>query len=71
MPAEPGMKLNPVNSMLFKSIIGSLKYLIIMRTDITYTMGSENRFMKKSEQDHLIVEKRILRYVKSTMDVIC
>ncbi|KAG8488055.1 hypothetical protein CXB51_018006 [Gossypium anomalum] len=74
MPAELGMKLSvdssrePVNSTLFKSIIGILRHLTIMRPDIIYAVGIVNRYMEKPKQDHLIAAKRILRYIKGTMD---
>ncbi|KAG8487884.1 hypothetical protein CXB51_018820 [Gossypium anomalum] len=73
-PAEPGMKLSvdssrePVNPTLFKSIIRSLKYLTIMWPDIMYAVGIVSRYMEKPKQDHLIAAKRILRYIKGTMD---
>ncbi|XP_039026384.1 uncharacterized mitochondrial protein AtMg00810-like [Hibiscus syriacus] len=53
---------------LFKSIVGSIKYLTITQPDITYVIGLVSIFMEKPKQDHWIVAKRILRYVKGTMD---
>ncbi|KAL4377055.1 hypothetical protein GQ457_02G041490 [Hibiscus cannabinus] len=73
-PAETGMKLSvdstrePVNPTLFKSIVGSLRYLTITRPDITYAVGLISRFMENPKQDHWIAAKRILRYVKGTLD---
>ncbi|XP_016755287.1 uncharacterized mitochondrial protein AtMg00810-like [Gossypium hirsutum] len=73
-PAEPSMNLSvdssrdPVNPTLFKSIIGSLRYLTIMRPDIMYVEGIVSRYMEKPKQDHLIAAKRILRYIKGMMD---
>ncbi|KAK8571246.1 hypothetical protein V6N13_103375 [Hibiscus sabdariffa] len=73
-PAETGMKLSvdstrePMNPTLFKSIVGSLRYLTITRPDITYVVGFVSRFMENLKQDHWIVAKRILRYVKVTLD---
>ncbi|KAB2077313.1 hypothetical protein ES319_A06G092600v1 [Gossypium barbadense] len=72
--AERGTKLSvdssrePVNPTLFKSIIGSLRYLTITQLDIMYAVGIVSRYMEKPKQDHLIVAKRILRYIKGTMD---
>ncbi|XP_039036454.1 secreted RxLR effector protein 161-like [Hibiscus syriacus] len=71
-PAEPGIKLSvnstreQVNPTLFKSIVGSLRYLTITRPDITYAVGLVSRFMENPKQDHWIAAKRILRYVKGT-----
>ncbi|TYG65964.1 hypothetical protein ES288_D06G229300v1 [Gossypium darwinii] len=74
MPAEPGMKLSigssrePVNPTLFKSIIGSLRYLTITGPYIMYVVGIVSKYIEKPKQDHLIAAKRILRYIKGTMD---
>ncbi|KAG8478853.1 hypothetical protein CXB51_028662 [Gossypium anomalum] len=73
-PADPGTKLSVdsskelVNPTLFKSIIGSLRYLTITRPDIMYAVGIVSRYMEKPKHDHLIATKRILRYIKGTMD---
>lgn len=73
-PADPGMKLSvdstreSINPTLFKSLVGSLRYLTITRPDITYAVGLVSRFMEKPKQDHLIAAKRILRYIKGTMN---
>ncbi|KAE8679315.1 hypothetical protein F3Y22_tig00111402pilonHSYRG01195 [Hibiscus syriacus] len=69
-PAEPGVKLSvnstreQVNPTLFKSIVGSLRYLTFTRPDITYAVGLVSRFMENPKQDHWIAAKRILRYIK-------
>ncbi|XP_039006133.1 secreted RxLR effector protein 161-like [Hibiscus syriacus] len=71
-PAEPGVKLSvnstreQVNPTLFKSIVGSLRYLTITRPDIIYAVGLVSRFMEHPKQDHWSAAKRILRYVKGT-----
>ncbi|XP_055814428.1 uncharacterized mitochondrial protein AtMg00810-like [Solanum dulcamara] len=73
-PAEPGMKLSvdstsePVNPTFFKSVIGSLRYLTISRSDIMYAVGLVSKFMEKPKQGHWIAAKRILRYIKGTVD---
>ncbi|GMI75822.1 cysteine-rich RLK (RECEPTOR-like protein kinase) 8 [Hibiscus trionum] len=73
-PAETGTKLSvdstrePVNPTLFKSLVGSLRYLTITRPDITYAVGLVSRFMENPKQDHWIAAKRILRYIKGTLD---
>ncbi|KAA0055906.1 putative mitochondrial protein [Cucumis melo var. makuwa] len=46
---------------LFKSLIGSLRYLTCIRLNILYAVGVLSRFMKKPTTTHLEVAKRILR----------
>ncbi|GMI64368.1 cysteine-rich RLK (RECEPTOR-like protein kinase) 8 [Hibiscus trionum] len=73
-PAETSMKLSidstrePVNPTLFKSVVGSLRHLAITRPYITYDVWLVSRFMENPKQDHWIAAKRILRYVKGTLD---
>jgi hypothetical protein len=60
-----------VDSTLYRSIIGSLRYLTHTRPDITYAVGIASRFMEKPASDHLAVVKHILRYVKGTQSFGC
>ena len=55
-----------VNSTLFRSIIGSLRYLTHTRPDLLFSVGLLSRFMEKPTQEHYDGIKRILRYVKGT-----
>ena len=73
-PAEPGVKLSsssvkkPVNSTMFKSLVGSLRYLTFTRPDIMYAVGLVSRYMEYPREDHFQAAKRILRYVKGTIN---
>ncbi|XP_074323726.1 secreted RxLR effector protein 161-like [Apium graveolens] len=58
----------PVNPTEFKSIIGGLRYLVHTRPDIAYTVGVVSRFMERPTMLHLSAAKRILRYVRGTLD---
>ncbi|GJQ99116.1 zinc finger, CCHC-type containing protein [Tanacetum coccineum] len=58
----------PVNATLFRSIIGGLRYLTHTRPDIAYAVGIVSRFMEKPTLKHLQAVKRILRYIKGTVD---
>jgi hypothetical protein len=60
-----------VDSTLYRSIIGSLRYLTHTRPDITYAVGVASRFMEKPASDHLAAVKHILRYVKGTQGLGC
>ncbi|XP_014620145.1 uncharacterized mitochondrial protein AtMg00810-like [Glycine max] len=73
-PCEPGIKLyigedtNLIDSTLYRQLIGLLRYLCNSRPDITYGVGLVSRFMEKPCKDHLLTPKRILRYVKGTLE---
>jgi hypothetical protein len=72
VPMEPKLKLNKVSSSplvdatLYKSLIGSLRYLVNTRSDIAYAVGYVNRFMKEPHSEHLLTVKYILRYLVGT-----
>src|SRR5947208_12697655 len=73
MPAETSIKLSinstreSVNPTLFKSLVGSLRYLTFTRPDIMYAVGLVSRYMEKPKQDHFMAAKTILRYIKGTL----
>ncbi|XP_074347427.1 secreted RxLR effector protein 161-like [Apium graveolens] len=73
-PAEPSIKLRvdstreSVYPTLFKSLVGSLRYLTFTRPDIMYAVGLVSRYLEKPKQDHFMAAKRILRYIKGTLD---
>ncbi|XP_028056772.1 uncharacterized protein LOC114260782 [Camellia sinensis] len=52
----------------FKSLAGSLRYLTCTRLDILYGVGLISRYMETPDQSHLYAVKRILRYIKVTID---
>ncbi|RDX93243.1 hypothetical protein CR513_24525, partial [Mucuna pruriens] len=53
---------------LFKSIVGSLRYLTSTRPDIMYVVDVVFRFMEAPTSTHMKATKRILCYLKSTLD---
>lgn len=57
-----------VDSTLFRSIIGELRYLVHTRPDIAYSVGVLSRYMEKPMMLHYNALKRVLRYVKGTPD---
>ncbi|XP_071729414.1 secreted RxLR effector protein 161-like [Rutidosis leptorrhynchoides] len=73
-PSTVGYKLNKdeggikVDVTQFKQIIGSLMYLSATRPDIMFAVSLISRFMTCPTQMHFSVAKRILKYVKETMD---
>lgn len=62
---EGGTEINPTE---FKSIIRGLRYLVHTRPDIAYSVGIVSRFMERPTLLHQAAAKRILRYVKGTLD---
>ncbi|KAL8093109.1 hypothetical protein AgCh_035123 [Apium graveolens] len=57
-----------VNLIEYKSIVGSLRYLVHTRPDIAFAVGIVSRFMEHPTVTHLNSVKRILRYVKGTLE---
>ena len=53
---------------LFKSLMGSLRYLTCTRPDILFTVRVISRFMEAPTSTHMKAVKRILRYLKGTID---
>ncbi|XP_057443849.1 uncharacterized mitochondrial protein AtMg00810-like [Lotus japonicus] len=57
-----------VDSTMYKQIVGSLRYLCCSRPEISYGVGLVSRFMENPKESHFMAAKRILRYVKGTID---
>ncbi|XP_070036069.1 secreted RxLR effector protein 161-like [Nicotiana tomentosiformis] len=57
-----------IDSTFFKGLVGSLRYLTYTRTYIFFVVGVVSRFMEASTSTHLKVTRRILRYLKGTID---
>lgn len=56
------------NPLAFREIVGSLQYLTITRPDIAFAVNSISQFMSQPHTPHLIAAKRILRYIKGSLD---
>jgi hypothetical protein len=72
-PVENGVELRKskvgnIDPTYFKSLIGSLRYLICTTPDILYGVGLISRYMETLDQSHLNAAKRILRYIKGTIN---
>ncbi|KAL6555899.1 hypothetical protein OROGR_005187 [Orobanche gracilis] len=59
----------PVDQSLYRKLIGSLLYLTASRPDIQFAVGVCARYQVTPKESHFITAKRILKYVKGTVDV--
>ena len=57
-----------VDSSLYKSMIGSLLYLITSRPDISYSVRMCARYQANLKESHMTALKRIIKYVKTTVE---
>ena len=73
-PMEERLKLTKVSTAakvdatLYRSIVGGLRYLVHTRPDIAFAMGYVSRFMEDPREDHWATVKRLLCYIKGTID---
>jgi hypothetical protein len=65
---DNGKPLSSSDAALFRSLVGCLQYLTFTRLDIAYAVNSVCQFMHCPTEAHLIAVKRILRYVKQSLD---
>ena len=63
------IKEEPLNDVTkYRQLVGSLLYLTITMPDIVYVVGVMSQFMESPCAGHMIVAKRILQYVKGTLE---
>jgi Reverse transcriptase (RNA-dependent DNA polymerase) len=76
-PMEARLKLSkesvslPVDQNMYRSIVGSLRYLLHTRPDLSYSVGIVSRFMECPKADHMAAMKKILRYIKGSAGLGC
>jgi hypothetical protein len=74
VPIIPGTKLTrdgegeKIDSTYYKQMIGSLMYMTATRPDLTYVVSLISRFMEAPTELHYQVVRKILRYLKGTLD---
>ena len=74
-PIVPGVRLMKdeggvkVNATMYKQLVGSLMYLTATRPDLMYVVCLISRFMASSTELHLQAVKRVLRYLKGTVNL--
>jgi hypothetical protein len=57
-----------VDATLYRHIVGSLRYLIHTRPDLTYAVGYVSRFLERPTEEHLQAVKKIIRYITGTLE---
>ena len=73
-PLEQNVKLGnnddskEVDGTLYRQLVGSLNYLTTTRLDIAYLVSILSQFMAKPHENHGKATKRVLRYLKGTID---
>jgi hypothetical protein len=56
-----------VEAKMYRSLVGSLRYLVHTRPDISFAVGYVSRFMEKPRQEQLAAVKHLLRYIAGTV----
>ncbi|XP_019182546.1 PREDICTED: uncharacterized protein LOC109177599 [Ipomoea nil] len=56
------------NPTQYRRIVGALQYLTITRPDLSYSVNRLCQFMHAPTDDHWGLAKRVLRYIKGTLD---
>jgi hypothetical protein len=73
IPLEQNVKLSAdegnlvEDTTMYRRIVGSLIYMTITRPDLNYAIRIVNQFMQTPRKPHLDVVRRILRYIKHTL----
>nr|GEU81479.1 zinc finger, CCHC-type [Tanacetum cinerariifolium] len=74
IPMDPDTMLvkaddeNSVDTTYYRSLIGSLRYLLHTRPDLSYSLGLLSRFMQGPKEHPLKAVKQVIRYIKGTKE---
>jgi hypothetical protein len=74
-PIDSGSKLSANdgelldNPTIYRSLTGALQYLTLTRPEIAYAVHQACLFMHAPRSSHLNLVKRIIRYIKGTLDL--
>ena len=60
-----------MDTKFYRSVIGSLRYLVHTRPDIEFPVGFLSRFMEALASDHLVAVKHLLSYIAGTLTHKC
>jgi hypothetical protein len=64
-----GSQLGPKDATQYRSLIGALQYLTLTRPDIAFPVNKVCQFLHPPTTEHWTTLKRILRYIKSCMNI--
>lgn len=59
---------NGTDATLYKQLVGCLMYLTVTRPDLMFVVCLISRFMSDPKEEHMMIAKRVLRYIKGTLD---
>ena len=59
--------LPELDATLYHQLVGSLLYLNHSHPDLSFSIGCVSHYMQKPHESHYKVAKRILRYIRGTM----
>jgi hypothetical protein len=62
-------ELPRVDATEYRSLVGSLRYLVTTRLDLAYSVGYVSRFTEDPHEDHLAAVKQILSIVAGSSDI--
>lgn len=74
-PIVPGFKLvkdeggASVDATTYKQMVARLMYLTVTRPELMYVVSLVNRFMERPTKIHQQAVKRIIRYLKGTVEL--
>ena len=66
---EEGDLLGQEDSTRYRSLVGALQYLTLTRPDISFAVNKVCQFLHAPTTIHWTAAKRIVRYVKDTMNL--
>jgi histone deacetylase 1/2 len=64
-----GSPLGPEDATKYRSIVGALQYLTLTRPDISFSVNKVCQYLHAPTTQHWTAVKRILRYVKHTLNL--
>jgi hypothetical protein len=69
LPAYEGDVLRPEEAMRYHSLVGGLQYLTLTCPDLAFSVNKVCQYLHSPTTKHLTAAKRILRYVRGTLDM--
>jgi hypothetical protein len=64
-----GTPIGSVDATNYQSIVGGLQYLTLTRPDLAFSVNKLCQYLHLPAMLHLMAVKRILRFVKRTIDL--